>query len=131
MGGGWYAMERTKSKIDIWFWERNDDTVPVDVANPGPTVNTNNWGIPDASFPDTSCDFDTHFGKLNIIFDTTLCWFILLFFDSIAMLTKDWLGGDLAGAPDVYARSGCPSTCVGMWSSLTVIPLFSRFLQNL
>jgi hypothetical protein len=31
-------------------------------------------------------------------------------------LTKDLLGGDLAGSPDVYARSGCPSTCIGVWS---------------
>ncbi|KIM77143.1 glycoside hydrolase family 16 protein [Piloderma croceum F 1598] len=93
MGGGWYATERAESFIKVWFWERNDDSVPVDVANPGNTVNTDKWGTPDAYFPDTSCNFGTHFGSLNMIFDITLC-------------------GDFAGNPAVYEKSGCPSTCV-------------------
>jgi hypothetical protein len=74
-------MERTESFIKVWFWERNDDSVPFDVADGSITVNTDTWGIPDASFPDTSCNIDSHFGPLNMIFDITLCWFTFFFFE--------------------------------------------------
>ncbi len=42
-GGGWYAMERTSSFINIFFWERNDGSVPSDVKNGASSVNTGNW----------------------------------------------------------------------------------------
>ena len=36
-------MERTSSFIKVWFWSRNDPTVPADVLNPCTTVNTDAW----------------------------------------------------------------------------------------
>ena len=42
-GGGFYAMERTSSFIKVWFWSRNDPTVPADVLNACTTVNTDAW----------------------------------------------------------------------------------------
>ncbi|KAJ7218231.1 glycoside hydrolase family 16 protein [Mycena haematopus] len=88
-GGGWYAMERTDSFISVWFWSRNDATVPADVAAGGSTVDTDNWGTPSANFPSTTCDIED-FVAHNIIINIDLC-------------------GDWAGA--VYASAGCPSTC--------------------
>ncbi|KAF8876314.1 2 beta-glucan [Infundibulicybe gibba] len=90
-GGGWYAVERTTAFIRVWFWARNDGSVPADVKNGATSVNTDNWGTPSALFPNTSCDIASHFNQHNIIINLTLC-------------------GDFAGA--VYGSSGCPSTCV-------------------
>ncbi|KAF9233225.1 glycoside hydrolase family 16 protein [Melanogaster broomeanus] len=91
IGGGWYAMERTNDYISIWFWERHSRSVPSEVAFGAPTINTSNWGTPAAYFPNTDCDLATHFDANNIIINLTFC--------------GDWAG-------NVYASSGCPSTCV-------------------
>jgi len=92
--GGWYAIERTKSFISVWFWPRTGCSVPSDVVHPKYTVNTDSWGIPSAHFPCTSsCDIASEFGSNNIIINLTFC-------------------GDRAGNADIYAASGCPSTCV-------------------
>ncbi|KAI6026144.1 glycoside hydrolase family 16 protein [Pisolithus microcarpus] len=93
IGGGWYAIERTSTFIKIYFWERGSSSVPNDVQYSGTSVNTSNWGIPAASFPDTDCNFSTHFGPHNIIINLTFC-------------------GDWAGNSAVYSASGCPSDCV-------------------
>lgn len=92
-GGGWYAIERTDSFINVWFWARNDRSVPLDVLFPRYTVNTDKWGTPSANFPDISCKISSEFDSNNIIINLTFC-------------------GDRAGNPTVYAASGCPSTCV-------------------
>ncbi|KAG5643438.1 hypothetical protein DXG03_000911 [Asterophora parasitica] len=43
-GGGWYATERTPNFIKVWFWSRNDPTVPADVKKGcAVTVNTDTW----------------------------------------------------------------------------------------
>ncbi|KAG8835534.1 hypothetical protein FRC17_002763 [Serendipita sp. 399] len=92
VGGGWYAMERTPTFIKVWFWPRNDASVPADVKTLGQSViNTDSWGVPSAFFPNTQCDISSKFGGHNIIINLTFC-------------------GDWAGA--VYSTSGCPSTCI-------------------
>ncbi|KAF5369067.1 hypothetical protein D9758_002924 [Tetrapyrgos nigripes] len=92
-GGGWYAMERRNTGIKVWFWSRNDGSVPAEVKNGATSINTSNWGTPAAFFPDDSCDISSHFGPNNIVIDLTFC-------------------GDFAGNSAIYAQSGCPSTCV-------------------
>ncbi|KAL5510983.1 hypothetical protein ACEPAG_3702 [Sanghuangporus baumii] len=93
-GGGWYAMERTSSHINVYFWPRNDGSVPSDVRNGASTVNTGNWGTPVANFPSSNnCNINSAFGPNNIIINLTFC-------------------GDWAGASSVYAASNCPSSCV-------------------
>ncbi|KAI0260898.1 2 beta-glucan [Gloeopeniophorella convolvens] len=92
-GGGWYAVERSNNFIKVWFWRRNDASVPSDVKNGASTADSGSWGTPDAYFPNTSCDINAHFGPANIIVDIDLC-------------------GSWAGTSSVYAASGCPSTCV-------------------
>ncbi|KAG9100553.1 hypothetical protein FRC06_003969 [Ceratobasidium sp. 370] len=92
-GGGWYAMERTSTYIKVWFWPRNSATVPAAVKSGANSVDTSSFGTPFASFVNTSCDIAGHFGPENIIINLTFC-------------------GDWAGNTDVYAGSGCPSTCV-------------------
>ncbi|KAK7024843.1 glycoside hydrolase family 16 protein [Favolaschia claudopus] len=91
-GGGWYAVERTDTFINIWFWPRNAGNVPADVKSGAASVNTDSWGTPTANFPNTSCNFPQFFDANNIIINLTFC-------------------GQWAGNPDVYAASGCPSTC--------------------
>ncbi|KAF8152573.1 glycoside hydrolase family 16 protein [Crassisporium funariophilum] len=90
-GGGWLALERSETHINVWFWPRNDFFVPPEVRKARPDVNPENWGIPTANFPNTQCDFSTYFSRQNIIINLTLC--------------GDWAG-------NAYAQSGCPSTCV-------------------
>ncbi|KAF8125507.1 2 beta-glucan [Boletus edulis] len=92
VGGGWYAIERSSTYISIWFWERGSSSIPSQVKYPRGTVDTSTWGTPAAFFPNTNCDFSSHFGPMNIIINLTFC-------------------GDWAGA--VYSSDGCPSTCVG------------------
>ncbi|KAF7356118.1 Glycoside hydrolase family 16 protein [Mycena venus] len=91
-GGGWYAIERTNTFINVWFWSRNAANVPADVRAGGTSVNTGNWGTPTANFPNTSCNFPQFFDANNIIINLTFC-------------------GDWAGQASIYAASGCPSTC--------------------
>ncbi|KAF8550835.1 glycoside hydrolase family 16 protein [Imleria badia] len=107
-GGGWYAVERTSNHISIYFWERGSSSVPSEVKYPGGSVDTSAWvinsykwfetthqysnqGTPAAYFPNTLCNFASHFGPLNIIINLDFC-------------------GDWAGA--TYSSDGCPSTCV-------------------
>ncbi|KAG6807370.1 hypothetical protein H0H92_007814 [Tricholoma furcatifolium] len=92
-GGGWFAVERNNNAISVWFWARNDDTVPTDLSTGASSVDTDNWGEPQAYFPNTDCDIASHFDANNIIINLTFC-------------------GDWAGSSSVYAASGCPSTCV-------------------
>ncbi|KAG9053192.1 hypothetical protein FS842_008542 [Serendipita sp. 407] len=92
VGGGWYAMERTPTFIKVWFWSRNDPLTPADVTTPGQAViNSDNWGVPSAFFPNTQCDIASKFGAHNVIINLTFC-------------------GDWAGA--VYGTGGCPGTCI-------------------
>lgn len=91
IGGGWYAVEKSSTYISIYFWERGSSSVPSQVTSPGSTIDTSTWGTPAVYFPDTDCDFPSHFGPMNIIINLTFC-------------------GDWAGA--VYSSDNCPSTCV-------------------
>ncbi|KAJ7097211.1 glycoside hydrolase family 16 protein [Mycena belliarum] len=91
-GGGWYALERTDSFINVWFWPRNG-AVPADVRAGGGSVDTAGWGVPAANFPNTSCDIPRFFSAHNIIINLTFC-------------------GDWAGQQGLYAGAGCPSTCI-------------------
>ncbi|KZV69996.1 glycoside hydrolase family 16 protein [Peniophora sp. CONT] len=90
-GGGFFGMERTADFVKIWFWPRGA-TIPSDVSAGGSSVNTDNWGTPDSYFPSTSCNIDAEFGPHWLTIDLTFC-------------------GAWAGLSDVYAASGCPSTC--------------------
>ncbi|KAG2366690.1 glycoside hydrolase family 16 protein [Suillus spraguei] len=92
-GGGWYAMERTPHHIKVWFWERSDPSVPLDVSRGESIINTIHWGTPGAHFPSTQCDFQSHFGGNSIIINLTFC-------------------GDWAGDAAAYSASGCPLDCV-------------------
>jgi hypothetical protein len=113
-GGGWYAIERTDSFIKAWFWERTNHSVPPDVKSHKHTVNTDKWGIPAANFPDTSCDIGSAFDANNIIINLTFCLFDFALSGHSRILLNDSSGGDRAGNADIYAASGCPSTCIGM-----------------
>ncbi|KAB5591106.1 Endo-1,3(4)-beta-glucanase [Ceratobasidium theobromae] len=68
-------------------------SVPAQVRNGASWIDTNTWGTPFASFVDDSCDISSKFGMESVMISLTFC-------------------GDWAGKPDVYAASGCPSTCV-------------------
>ncbi|KAG9310379.1 glycoside hydrolase family 16 protein [Chiua virens] len=106
-GGGWsvlsflfvdwvsnstrYAVERSKTYVAIYFWGRNDSSVPVEVKSPRGSVDTSTWGTPAAHFPDTNCYFTSHLGPMHIIINLTFCGI--------------WAG-------NVYSSCGCPSTCI-------------------
>ncbi|KAK7036466.1 hypothetical protein VNI00_011663 [Paramarasmius palmivorus] len=93
-GGGWYAVERNNDFIKVWFWARNDGSVPGDVRNGASNVNTDGWGTPVAYFPSTgSCNIAQKFGAHHIIINLTFC-------------------GDWAGQSSIYSSAGCPGTCV-------------------
>ncbi|SJK98519.1 uncharacterized protein ARMOST_01787 [Armillaria ostoyae] len=88
---GEYAVERTDTFIKIWFWARNNNSIPPDIQVENANINTDAWGTPFAYFPNTSCSISDMFGAHNIIINLTFC-------------------GDWAGS--VYSTSDCPSSCV-------------------
>ncbi|KAI5114680.1 hypothetical protein M0805_001573, partial [Coniferiporia weirii] len=92
-GGGWYAMERTNSFIRVFFWSRDDPSVPSGVSSGAETIDTDNWGEPYALFPNTQCDPASHFGPNNIIINLTFCGY--------------WAGQD-----SIFNGAGCPGDCV-------------------
>ncbi|KZP10214.1 glycoside hydrolase family 16 protein [Athelia psychrophila] len=91
-GGGYYAMERTSAAIKVWFWARDSPNIPAALSSGASSIDTSGWGEPTANFPNTDCNIDNSFGPQNIIINLTFC-------------------GDWAGNSNVYAASGCPSTC--------------------
>jgi hypothetical protein len=75
IGGGVYAMERTSTYIKVWYWARNDNSIPADVKSGSSTIETSNWPTPFALFTNTQCDIADKFGPHNLIFDLTFCEF--------------------------------------------------------
>lgn len=74
-GGGFYVMERSRSTgIRVWFWSRAEDRkIPTTVKQDMGVIWPGAFGKPDAHFPTTACDYDSHFDEHQIIFDTTFC----------------------------------------------------------
>ncbi|KIJ27421.1 glycoside hydrolase family 16 protein [Sphaerobolus stellatus SS14] len=83
-------MERTTTHISVWFWPRNDGSVPSQVKNAASSIDTSTWGTPFANFPNTKCNLASEFGPNNIVINLTFC-------------------GDWAGA--VFSSQGCGSDC--------------------
>lgn len=76
IGGGWYVMKRTQTDgVAVWFWGRDDNSVPLAVRYGSSVVKPDRtWGTPDAVFPSSkSCSFSDHFDAHQIIFDLTFC----------------------------------------------------------
>ena len=105
--GGWYVMERTNSYVRVFFWSRHNRSVPLEVKYGFPTLNPNKWvrvmlqnlshitysiyqGKPDALFPNTECDFDSHFGRNNIIINLTLCKSSEYYFRKLWLTLNRW-----------------------------------------
>jgi hypothetical protein len=89
-GGGVYATEWTGSAINVWHFPSY--SVPSDISSGNPVPS--NWGTPAARFAG-SCDIDSHFNNLQIVFDITFC-------------------GDWAGDSSVWSSGSCgskASTC--------------------
>ncbi|KAI0730351.1 concanavalin A-like lectin/glucanase domain-containing protein [Fomitopsis betulina] len=99
--GGWFSVARDgREGVRVWFWPRDDPTVPADVrwavgdpevreVFPGP-----GWGAPVAHFPmGRECDYESHFDDHMMVFDLTFC-------------------GDWAGM--AYPNSGCRGSCVDL-----------------
>lgn len=73
-GGGFYALERRADKIAMWFWSRQDSTVPPEVANGAQSVDPTTWGTPTAEFSSTdACDLSAKFGPNRIVINLTFC----------------------------------------------------------
>ncbi|KAJ5086079.1 hypothetical protein N7532_010850 [Penicillium argentinense] len=67
-GGGVYATEWTGDAISVWVF--SNSSVPSDITSGTP--NPLGWGTPSAKFAG-SCDIDSHFKELQIVFDITFC----------------------------------------------------------
>lgn len=82
-GGGVYAVDWTSQSINVWFFPR--DAIPYSILsnNPNPAAD---FGTPTAVFAG-SCDIDSMFYDMAIVFDTTFC--------------GQWAG-------NVYQSMGCP-----------------------
>lgn len=101
-GGGVYALEWTSTFIKVFFFPRN--SIPQGTTGPlGGSPDPTTWGKPAAIFGG-SCDLDSYFRKLHMIFNITFC------------------GDAAAGTEDdpegVWKRdcSAKAATCEGMFS---------------
>lgn len=74
-GGGWFVIERTNAAgISIYFWSRNDKSVPKEVRNFGQTITpSKSWGLPQVRFPTDSCDLSKHLDAHQIIINLSFC----------------------------------------------------------
>lgn len=76
LGGGFFAMARSADDgIRVWFWQRDDPSVPPEVQQGYESISPSpSWGVPDASFPNGDfCDYNSHFDEHIIVFDLTFC----------------------------------------------------------
>ncbi|BFZ56199.1 hypothetical protein PYCC9005_003241 [Savitreella phatthalungensis] len=93
--GGVYALDWRTNGIRVWFFPR--DHLPADLSSSSSAgITMQDWGLPDANFPDTGCDIVKSFRNHAIIFDLTFC-------------------GDWAGNQAVWSASPCSSqysTCI-------------------
>ena len=97
-------MQRTCDQgINIWFWSRNDTTVPTSVSEGADTiVPDGSWGIPDATFPPDTCNYESHFDAHQLVFDLTFCVSLVLPpFGSSYLISVLPRSGRL-GRPNIY-----------------------------
>jgi hypothetical protein len=74
--GGWYVMRKARDHgISVWFWSRDDSSVPFEIADGGDSIGEGRWGKPDADFPteEGRCGYAEHFDSHQIVFDLTFC----------------------------------------------------------
>ncbi|KKK12876.1 hypothetical protein P175DRAFT_0431004 [Aspergillus ochraceoroseus IBT 24754] len=88
IGGGVYATEWTSDAISIWFFPRSSIPADISAGTPDPSA----WGTPTARFAG-SCNIDSHFGDMQIIFDITFC--------------GDWAGNVWSSSPCASLASSC------------------------
>lgn len=67
--GGVYATDFQDAAISIYFFPRG--SIPSDITDGSP--DPSGWGTPIAQFTDSSCDIQSYFTDLQIVFDTTFC----------------------------------------------------------
>lgn len=62
-------MNWNTSGIFVWFFPRA--SIPSDLATSNP--NPDNWGLPTAAYPTSSCDTNTFVKQQTLIIDITIC----------------------------------------------------------
>ncbi|KAJ5261384.1 endo-1-3(4)-beta-glucanase [Penicillium angulare] len=67
-GGGVFATEWTSDFIKVWRFSSSNIPNDIRAGNPDPS----RWGPPVASFSG-SCDIDSRFQNLHIVFDVAFC----------------------------------------------------------
>ena len=91
-GGGFYAMERTKAFVKIWYFPRGSE--PQSLVNGSPDVST--FGKPQAHMQG-DCDFGQRFTAQKLVFNTDFC--------------GDWAGG-------IFGEDGmCPMSSPDTFTS--------------
>ncbi|TFK22596.1 hypothetical protein FA15DRAFT_657432 [Coprinopsis marcescibilis] len=119
-GGGWYVMQRSEQwGINIWFWSRNDASVPAAVKyHSGDLEVTDEWGVPEASFTFESCPYGDHFDGHQMIFDLTFC--------------GDWAGSTFSAAGcgvttcDDYVNNNPAAFVNAFWEINKIVVLITR-----
>lgn len=121
-----YVMERNEKSIKVWFWARNDPSVPSDIINGASSISPDTWvrhssisRMPTLTNKSIRESLPGCFLARIAIFrhissNTTLSstWHSVRVTISVGSGTNELvLGGDWAGS--AYGQSGCPSTCIG------------------
>jgi hypothetical protein len=93
-GGGVFALQYDVAGINLWFFSvchctllfRFDFTLPqrhnippiIQQATTSTQMDTTTWGIPTASYPNSTCSIQTFFPPQQLVLLTTLCgvWYV-------------------------------------------------------
>ena len=132
-GGGVFALQLDTAGISMWFFSvcctfivfRLDLTLPqrpnippsLQQATTSSQLDISTWGIPTASYPNSTCTMETFFPPQQLVLLTTLCgvWYvqteILILSFNLYVWYKGWntigLRGDLSNAYWLLCTS-CP-----------------------
>ncbi|KAL5498488.1 hypothetical protein ACEPAH_1841 [Sanghuangporus vaninii] len=90
-GGGVWAVQFDVAGVYIWYFPRSQIPASIQALTSTSGIESlDDWGMPSAAYPNTSCDFTQSFTGQQLVFDMTLC-------------------GDWAGVDAVY-NATCANT---------------------
>ncbi|KAI0176071.1 concanavalin A-like lectin/glucanase domain-containing protein [Hypoxylon sp. FL1284] len=107
-GGGVYALEWDSDALKIWHFPRStipDDIVYGHAVGPDPST----WGPPQAVFGGSSCDADTYFFNMSLVFNINFCgdyagnlWGKADQCDQLAPTCKEFVAGNPTSFSEAY-----------------------------
>ncbi|TDL24661.1 hypothetical protein BD410DRAFT_786198 [Rickenella mellea] len=72
-GGGVWATQFDLAGVFIWYWSRGNIPASITGATSTSDIDLSDWGVPSASYPNTTCNMTENFQNQQLVMDITLC----------------------------------------------------------